>query len=73
MTIDERIEALTQSVDLLAQMHQDSEREYKELFRQNREHILHVQELVGHVVELQEAMTRVVTDHDGRIRRLEGQ
>jgi hypothetical protein len=32
MTIDERIEALTQSVELLSRMHQDNERRYELLF-----------------------------------------
>ena len=66
MTIDERIEALTakqealtQSVELLAQMHQDNEREYKEMF--------------ARIVEVQETLVRVVGNHDSRLRRLEGQ
>lgn len=32
MTIDERIEALTQSVELLSQMHQDNEKRYNLMF-----------------------------------------
>jgi hypothetical protein len=32
MNIDERIEALTQSVELLARMHQDNEKRYNRLF-----------------------------------------
>ncbi|MGA8027404.1 MAG: hypothetical protein WB992_09675 [Bryobacteraceae bacterium] len=32
MDIDERIEALTQSVELLSQMHQDNEKKYERLF-----------------------------------------
>lgn len=34
MTIDERIEALTQSVELLSQMHQDNEKTYAQIFKQ---------------------------------------
>ena len=34
MTIDERIEALTHSVELLSQMHQDNEKTYAKLFQQ---------------------------------------
>jgi DNA-binding SARP family transcriptional activator len=32
MTIDERIEALTQSVKLLFEMHQDNEKRYERMF-----------------------------------------
>ena len=34
MTIDERIEALTHSVELLSQMHQDNEKTHAKLFTQ---------------------------------------
>lgn len=33
MTIDERIEALTHSVELLSLMHTDNERQYAEMFK----------------------------------------
>ncbi len=33
MSIDERIEALTQSVELLSHLHQDNEKRYTEYFR----------------------------------------
>lgn len=32
MTLDERIEALRQSVELLSQMHQDNEKRYDRMF-----------------------------------------
>ena len=57
MTIDERIEALTQSVELLSQMHQDNEKRYNRMFEQ--------------LVSMNERLVRIVEDHDGRIRRLE--
>ncbi len=34
MNIDERIEALTQSVELLSHMHQDNEKRYTRMFEQ---------------------------------------
>ena len=37
MTIDERLEALTHTVELLAQMHMDASKEYEERFRANEE------------------------------------
>ena len=69
-----------QSVELLARMHQDNEREYKELFRRNEERIAlneeriaHVEDLITRIVDVQETLARVVSNHNGRIGRLEGQ
>ena len=57
MTIDERIEALTQSVELLSQMHQDNEKRYNRMFEQ--------------LVSMNERLVRIVEDHEGRIRRMQ--
>lgn len=49
MTIDERVEALTQSVELLASMHRDNETVFKDLFnRMGRILERHDIELDGH-------------------------
>jgi len=66
MTIDERIEALTQSVELLAQMHRDNERKYEERFTL-------LESLTERIVKVQEAVVHILDDHDGRLRRLEDQ
>ncbi|MBV9611685.1 MAG: hypothetical protein JO091_04400 [Acidobacteriaceae bacterium] len=55
--IDQRIEALTHSVELLSQMHQDNEKRYNRMFEQ--------------LVTMNERLVRIVEDHDERIRRLE--
>jgi hypothetical protein len=66
MTIDERIEALTHTVELLAQMHQDNERRYEQMFAQHSERIAHMEELAG-------TLAHLVTNYDQRLRKLEGQ
>ena len=66
MTIDERIEALTQSVELLAQMHRDNERKYEERFAR-------LEGLTERIVNVRETVAHILDDHDGPLRRLEGQ
>jgi len=39
MTIDERLEALTQSVELMAHMPQENEKRYAERFNRNEERL----------------------------------
>ena len=55
MTIDERIKALTQSVELLSQMHQDNEKKYLQLFEQlariAESHEARISKLEGHEEE----------------------
>ncbi|HEX3680928.1 MAG TPA: hypothetical protein VHU83_00195 [Bryobacteraceae bacterium] len=58
MTLDERIEALTQSVELLSQMHQDNEKRYDRMFER--------------LATISEGLARIIGDHEDRIRRLEG-
>lgn len=57
MTIDERIEALTHSVELLSQMHQDNEKRYASYF--------------GTIAEAIRRLTDIAADHEGRISDLE--
>ena len=57
MNIDERIEALTQSVELLSHMHLDNEKRNLEFFRV--------------VSESLQTLTRIAEVHDARIRKLE--
>jgi len=57
MTLDERIEALTQSVELLSQMHQDNEKRYDRMFEQ--------------LLEMNRRLIEIAGDHEDRIRRLE--
>ena len=58
MNIDQRIEALTHSVELLSHMHQDNEKRYTEYFRV--------------VSESLQTLTRIAESHETPIRKLEG-
>ena len=69
MNIDERIEALTQTVERLAQMHQSDHEHLEEL----REITKQLKNLTGEVVALQSRMARILESHDGRLDRLEGE
>ncbi|HWF45950.1 MAG TPA: hypothetical protein VG168_03005 [Bryobacteraceae bacterium] len=55
MNIDERIEALTHSVELLSQMHQDNEKTYATLFNQ-----------LAKIAESHEAPIRNLEDRDDK-------
>lgn len=60
MNIDERLEALTHSVELLAAMHKDSEKRMQRL-----------EELVTDIAEGTARLLHVVEVHEQRINRLE--
>jgi peptidoglycan hydrolase CwlO-like protein len=64
MTIDERIEALTQSVELLSQMHQDNEKRYNLMF----ERLVKMDE---RLLAMNERLVDIAEDHERRIRGLE--
>ncbi len=64
MTIDERLEALTQSVELLAQMHRDNEARDEQRFQK-------LESLIERIVSLQERLGIIVVDHERRLDNLE--
>jgi hypothetical protein len=64
VTIDERIEALTQSVDLLAHMHQDKEKRYNLMFER-------LASMNERLISMNERLVDIAEDREGRIRRLE--
>jgi len=59
MSIDERLEALTHSVELLAGMHRDTESEIRRTQKEIRR--------LGRYVRM------IAIDHEGRLLRLEGE
>jgi len=71
MTIDERIEALTQSVELLASMHKDLEVMHAELERKLNQGF----ELIGGTLQLLGAsmvkMAQIAENHEFRLKGLE--
>ena len=62
--LTDRVDALTQSVELLATMHRDNEKRYAKMFERMDEHSARIEDLM-------DTLTRVVLNHDGRIRKLE--
>ena len=57
MTIDERLEALTHTVELLAQMHLDRDREYQLRFQRNEERLRQLMDAMnrlGRIIEIDE-------------------
>lgn len=74
MTLDERIEALTQSVELLASMHKDTETRFGQLAsaaeknEQRTGQLMDTMNRVGRILEIHDAG---IDDHEQRIGRLE--
>jgi hypothetical protein len=65
MNIDERIEALVQSVELLASLHKDNERRYDERAEKTDRQIKRLGRYIHNVSEL-------ILDHEARLRAIEG-
>jgi hypothetical protein len=75
MNIDERLEALTQTVELLAQMHKDNEQGMERFGREMERLSERNTRLEGLVTEIAEGTARllhVVETHEQRINNLEG-
>ena len=74
MTLDERIEALTQSVELLASIHKDTEARFTQLAtaaeknEQRTGQLMETMNKVGRILEIHDSH---IDDHDQRIDRLE--
>ena len=64
MTLDERIEALTQSVELPSRMHQDNEKRYDRMFEQ-------LVDMNRILIDMDRRLIDIARDHEDRIRRLE--
>ena len=74
MTLDERIGALTKSVELLASMHRDTETRFTQLAtaaeknEQRTGQLMETMNKVGRILEIHDSH---IDDHDQRIDRLE--
>ncbi len=64
MSPDERIEALTHNVELLAQMHLDGERKFEERFRKYDERF-------NRILDAIEKLAQIASNHEGRLKDLE--
>jgi len=67
MNLDERLEALTHSVELLATMHKDSEKRVEH----NEKRMEHLEGLVTEIAEGTARLLHVVEVHEQRISDLE--
>jgi hypothetical protein len=65
MSLDERLEALTHSVELLAQMHQDNERKYEERFNKYDERF-------NKILDAIEKLAQIAESHERRLNHLDG-
>jgi len=64
MKLDERLDALTQSVELLAAMHKDNEKLMRETNEATQKELLRLGRYIHNVSEL-------ILDHETRLRNLE--
>jgi hypothetical protein len=78
MTIDERLEAIAQNLDLLTRIHLDNDREYRERFRQiedlfqkNEERFQQNETRVGQLMDTMNRLGRIIEIHDQRLDDLE--
>ena len=68
MSIDERLEALTQTVELLTSMHMETERLHQDNERRIGQ-LMDTMNRLGHIVEVHDAS---IDDHEQRLDKLEG-
>ena len=68
MNIDERLEGLTHSIELLAGMQIETEKRMTQLVEQSTR----LQEAIATMAEGVAQITRIVLDHDQRLDNLEG-
>jgi len=72
MTIDERIEALTQSLELLASLHRDLEESTAKGFAEMRAKSAETDEKMAQLAETMKHLSTVVLAHQERPDRIEG-
>ncbi len=72
MSIDERLEAITHTLELVSQMHLDNERKYEERFARIDERFARLDERITRVVNIVEKLAQVVESHERRLDSLEG-
>jgi hypothetical protein len=71
VTIDERLEALTHTVELLAQMHLNRDREYQVRFERNEERFQRNEERLAQLMDTMNRLGRIIAIHEQRLDDLE--
>jgi len=72
MTIDQRLEALTHSVELLAEMHRDNEKQEAQRSRLYEERFVRNEERLGQLMDTMNRLGRIIEIHEQRLDGLEG-
>ena len=72
MNIDERIEALTQTVELLASLHKDNEEKFEKRMAAMDERTAATDKQIKRLGKYIHTVAGLVLDHDARLRTLEG-
>ncbi len=67
MTLDERLEALTQSVELLAAMHRDNETRYAEMFKRSDERAAILEQRTIELMDTMNRLGRILEIHDRQL------
>jgi hypothetical protein len=73
MTIDERLEALTHSVELWSHMHMDASKEYEERFRANEKRLAQLMDTMNRLGRILEIHDQQIDAHGDRLDNLERQ
>jgi len=71
MSLDERIEALTHTVELLGQMHLDSERRWEENDRKYQERFQQNEARFEKTIDVIEKLAQIAESHNQRLNDLE--
>jgi uncharacterized protein YaaR (DUF327 family) len=71
MTIDERLEALTQSLELWQHMQMDATKEYEERFRANENRLAQLMDTINRLGRILEIHDQQLDDHGNRLDNLE--
>jgi hypothetical protein len=73
VNIDERLEALTRSVELLASSHKDNEKRYEEKLVKTEERTAKTDLQLKRLGKYIHTVAGLILDHDARLRTLEGE
>jgi hypothetical protein len=73
VNIDERLEALTRSVELLASSHKDNEKRYEEKLVKTEERTAKTDLQLKRLGKYIYTVAGLILDHDARLRTLEGE
>jgi hypothetical protein len=71
MSIEERLEAITQTLELWSHMHMDASKEYDERFRANEKRLAQLMDTMNRLGRILEIHDQQIDDHSRRLDNLE--